>query len=58
MTQKGFRERLEETKFIVDYTRLFPDTTATEIAYDFGVDRDKAIGLMEKIHGKQSESAK
>jgi hypothetical protein len=58
MTRKGFSEKLEDIKFIADYTRLFPDTTATEIAYDFGVDREKAISLVEKIHGKESESAK
>ena len=55
---RGFREKLEETAFIAQYTRWFPSITATEIAYDFGVDRDKAIDLVGAIHGKESESAK
>lgn len=55
---KKLDDKLNEIAFIAQYTRWFPDATATEIAYDFGVDKNKAIGLVGKIHGKQSESAK
>lgn len=55
---KKLDDKLNEIEFIAQYTRWFPDATATEIAYDFGVDRNEAIGLVKKIHGRESESAK
>lgn len=52
---KSLKEKLEDIEFTVIYSRLFPSETATEIAYDFNLDTEETLELVQGLQRKKSE---
>lgn len=52
---KSLNEKLEDIEFTVIYSRLFPRETAIEIAYDFNLDAEETVKLVQGLRGKKSE---